>query len=154
VVSLAPLLENALAADGSLFVVGDPKQSIYSFRGADWTIMTREMQGGSFPSARGRPAAGDELPQQRELCGSSPRSSIASCGHRLCRRAPLSGLDRVVQKVEAKAEDAGYVRVGSFSAAKKGRIRCWRRRWARCGSALRAATGPPRSPSWRRGTTR
>ncbi len=46
-----PLLENALAADGSLFIVGDTKQSIFGFRGADWRIMQRLASGGeSFPS--------------------------------------------------------------------------------------------------------
>ena len=34
-----PLLENALASGGGLFVVGDTRQSIFGFRGADWRIM-------------------------------------------------------------------------------------------------------------------
>jgi len=47
-----PLLEESLSKEGSLFVVGDTKQSIYTFRGADWRIMRRLMSGDeSFPSA-------------------------------------------------------------------------------------------------------
>jgi ATP-dependent exoDNAse (exonuclease V) beta subunit len=40
-----PLAEEALSGSGSLFIVGDTKQSIYTFRGADWRIMRRLMTG-------------------------------------------------------------------------------------------------------------
>jgi len=50
--SLEPLVGNALATAGSLFVVGDTKQSIYGFRGADWKIMKRLQTEVVFPSAR------------------------------------------------------------------------------------------------------
>ena len=45
------LIENALAQGGSLFVVGDTKQSIYSFRNADYTIMKSLEVSNPFPSA-------------------------------------------------------------------------------------------------------
>ncbi len=37
--ALCPLIDNALSQGGSLFCVGDTKQSIFGFRGADWRIM-------------------------------------------------------------------------------------------------------------------
>jgi ATP-dependent helicase/nuclease subunit A len=46
-----PLIANALSEGGSLFVVGDLKQSIYSFRGADWRIMDELIHRNPFPMA-------------------------------------------------------------------------------------------------------
>lgn len=48
--ALNPLIAEALATDGSLFIVGDTKQSIYGFRGADWHIM-KSIDAASYPSA-------------------------------------------------------------------------------------------------------
>ena len=51
--NLRPLIENSLALNGSLFVVGDTKQAIYGFREADFRIM-RALESGQdgFPSAQ------------------------------------------------------------------------------------------------------
>jgi ATP-dependent helicase/nuclease subunit A len=49
--NLFPLFENALAQNGSLFVVGDTKQAIYGFRNADYTIMRECERTNPFPSA-------------------------------------------------------------------------------------------------------
>jgi ATP-dependent helicase/nuclease subunit A len=49
--ALKPLIENSVSLGGSVFVVGDMKQSIYRFRGADWTIMRRMTELKEFPSA-------------------------------------------------------------------------------------------------------
>lgn len=49
--NLFPLIENSLAQGGSLFVVGDTKQSIYGFRNADYTIMKELERSNPFPSA-------------------------------------------------------------------------------------------------------
>ncbi len=43
--NLYPLIENALAQGGSLFIVGDTKQAIYGFREADYQIMVNLMKG-------------------------------------------------------------------------------------------------------------
>jgi ATP-dependent exoDNAse (exonuclease V) beta subunit len=48
--NLHPLLENSLSQGGSLFVVGDTRQSIYGFRDADWRIMKRLKETREFAS--------------------------------------------------------------------------------------------------------
>lgn len=48
--NLFPLIENSLSQGGSLFVVGDTKQAIYRFRGADYKIMRRLEKEPVFPS--------------------------------------------------------------------------------------------------------
>jgi len=45
------LIENALAQGGSLLVVGDTKQAIYGFTGADWRIMAEMRKQNIFPMA-------------------------------------------------------------------------------------------------------
>ena len=45
------LVENSLSEDGSLFIVGDTKQAIYSFRDADYEIMKRLESKNPFVSA-------------------------------------------------------------------------------------------------------
>lgn len=52
--ALRPLIENSLSEQGSLFLVGDTKQSIYTFRGADWRIMAAMLVRDEFPSVRTR----------------------------------------------------------------------------------------------------
>ncbi|GAB6184433.1 UvrD-helicase domain-containing protein [Thermodesulfovibrio hydrogeniphilus] len=50
--NLSPLIENALSEGGSLLVVGDTKQAIYTFRGADYRIMKEMEKNEVFPSAQ------------------------------------------------------------------------------------------------------
>ncbi len=50
--NLFPLIENALSVGGSLLVVGDTKQAIYTFRGADYRIMKEMEKNDVFPSAQ------------------------------------------------------------------------------------------------------
>ncbi|MBW7887089.1 MAG: UvrD-helicase domain-containing protein [Bacteroidetes bacterium] len=49
--NLLPLIEESVSKNGSLFAVGDTKQSIYGFRGADWHIFKNLIDGKYFPSA-------------------------------------------------------------------------------------------------------
>lgn len=50
--NLKPLIENSLSEKGSLFIVGDTKQAIYGFRGADYRIMKQLENTEVFPSAK------------------------------------------------------------------------------------------------------
>jgi ATP-dependent exoDNAse (exonuclease V) beta subunit len=48
---LTPLFEEPLAGYGSCYIVGDTKQSIYRFRGADWRLMKKYEAENPYPSA-------------------------------------------------------------------------------------------------------
>jgi len=50
--NLYPLIENSLSVNGSLFVVGDTKQAIYTFRNADYRIMKELENSHPFPGAK------------------------------------------------------------------------------------------------------
>jgi ATP-dependent helicase/nuclease subunit A len=50
--NLYPLIENSLSVKGSLFVVGDTKQAIYTFRNADYRIMKELESTNLFPGAK------------------------------------------------------------------------------------------------------
>jgi ATP-dependent helicase/nuclease subunit A len=114
--ALIPLLGEALSKHGSLFIVGDMKQSIYAFRHADWRIMKSVMDTIVFPSAP---------PQVRELQTNFrsferildfnkevfhsivPSIMGGSAPH-------ASGLSSFKQQVKEGNEKKGYVEVVTF----------------------------------------
>jgi ATP-dependent exoDNAse (exonuclease V) beta subunit len=114
--AIKPLLSEALSKQGSLFIVGDTKQSIYGFRSADWRIMKRVMDTDVFPSA----------PTQVRELEINYRSSerILDFGKTVFHtvvptvlhgEAPsASGLSTFRQEVEEKNRNKGYVEVVSF----------------------------------------
>jgi ATP-dependent exoDNAse (exonuclease V) beta subunit len=77
---LYPLVENSLASNGSLFVVGDTKQAIYGFRQADWRIMHQLAFENPFPSVRCH-----ESPELAVSRRSRPR--VLALAERVFRRA-------------------------------------------------------------------
>lgn len=120
--TLRPLCENALANNGTLFLVGDTKQSIFSFRGADWQIMKRLMERDEFPSA----------PTHRLPLTINYRSSEAIVSYvrktfqehvpavldpEVGEAATLSGLQQDVQTVVEEQKNRGSVRVVKIPAA-------------------------------------
>ena len=117
--SLYPLLDNALSQGGSLFVVGDTKQSIFSFRGADWRIMKRLEEEEVFPSA----------PVRKETLETNYRSreEIVEFNRKVFQDIlPLkedpavtraSGLSTYYQKVRDAYKSKGYVERIAISTA-------------------------------------
>jgi ATP-dependent exoDNAse (exonuclease V) beta subunit len=108
-----PLLENALASGGSLFIVGDTKQSIFGFRGADWRIMQRLATGEeSFPSVPARPLMLDENRRSGEAiveCVASIFESMYSNGGADAEAIAQSGLHLCRQRTLADNLGKGYV---------------------------------------------
>ncbi|MBI4546870.1 MAG: UvrD-helicase domain-containing protein [Ignavibacteriae bacterium] len=111
--NLKPLLEETLSTDGSLFIVGDTKQSIYGFRGADWRIMKKIEAGTEFASVK---------PYIRELeTNYRSNESIVRFNEMMFREkiaqselaqaAAQSGLSSFIQDVTADHKQRGYVRV-------------------------------------------
>ncbi len=103
--AIHPLLDNALAAGGSLFIVGDTKQSIFGFRGADWRIMQRLAAGEeTFPSVPVRPLMLSENRRSGEAIvecvastfeaihrgGGADAEAVVQSGLHLCRQRPLA----------------------------------------------------------------
>jgi ATP-dependent helicase/nuclease subunit A len=115
--NLRPLIENSLAeGTGSLFVVGDTKQSIYGFRFADWTIMKRLKESNEFPSAHHEVNSLDTnwrsdekiVAFTREVFEESvPLTDYAEPGR-------LSGLNECGQQVSGTHLGRGYVEVCFF----------------------------------------
>lgn len=118
---LRPLIENSLAEAGSLFIVGDMKQSIYTFRGADWRIMGRMKNEEEFPSVK----------CHRKELQSNWRSTEAvveftkKVFHELVPSkiereiADKSGLVSYKQSVRKEAKGKGFVSVTHFSSEKE-----------------------------------
>ena len=112
-----PLAEEALSGSGSLFIVGDTKQSIYTFRGADWQIMKRLMTGeDGFLST---PVHNDILDANfrsyerivkfnEEVFHKIVPSIVTSGADR------LSGLAEYAQRVKSEFKGKGYVEVVAF----------------------------------------
>lgn len=109
--NLRLLIENAIASGGSLFVVGDTKQSIYAFNGADWRIMKEMEDPASFPSAQLYDVA--RLPHNYRSDG----VLVEFCKEVFQKRLPddlhgdESGLTDYVQEALEHRREAGYVTV-------------------------------------------
>ncbi|MBI5475989.1 MAG: UvrD-helicase domain-containing protein [Ignavibacteriales bacterium] len=114
--ALRPLVEESLGKGGTLFLVGDTKQAIFSFRGGDWQIMARMREKEEFPSA---------LCNRKEL-DTNYRSSEAvvefakKVFHEIVPQqiekeiSDLSGLVSYKQEVRDDFRGKGYVEVKKF----------------------------------------
>ncbi len=118
---LRPLMAESLSKEGSLFTVGDTKQSIYTFRGGDWRIMRRMMERDEFPSVK----------TTERLLTTNYRSQerlVEFTKDLFHTRVPMvippdisdrSGLASYEQEVFEKNKNKGYVEVHLFEAAEK-----------------------------------
>ncbi len=114
--NLLPLIENSLSQGGSLFIVGDTKQAIYRFRGADYRIM-KELEKSYFRS----------IPESRHILkelkiNRRSNEKIIEFNRRIFKEAIrnypelyngaiLSGLTEWEQGVPKEKEGKGHVRV-------------------------------------------
>ena len=122
--ALKILVENACAEDGTLYAVGDTKQSIYSFRGADWQIMHRLLTGEETidfqpcltasleTNYRSDEAVVRFVEQVFRLAEQNPEFTEV---------ARLTGLDRCAQNVVEDKSGRGYVEVTRVSRDATGR---------------------------------
>jgi ATP-dependent exoDNAse (exonuclease V) beta subunit len=110
---LRPLIENSLSELGSLFLVGDTKQSIYTFRGADWRIMARMLERDEFPSARTRTHSLTTNYRSAEAIVQFTREVFHSRVPQVVPKeiCDLSGLASFQQEVHQDKRGKGYVNV-------------------------------------------
>lgn len=115
--NLKPLLGNALASDGSLFVVGDTRQSIYGFRGADWQIMARIGSETVFPPAPPDARALTTNFRSREAILQFTREVFEQVipGTEYGEAARQSGLTSLGQEVHEQLRGSGHVEVTPFT---------------------------------------
>lgn len=120
--NLFPLIENSLSQGGSLFLVGDTKQSIYGFRNADYTIMKDLELVNPFPSA---------AHEVRELnINYRSKKKILEFNENIFKTRLLlnsdyyqagkrSGLTDYVQEAEQNIDNDGYVEVSLFEVSEE-----------------------------------
>ncbi len=113
---LKPLIDNSLSQGGSLFVVGDMKQSIYGFRDADWRIMKDLLEKPVFPSAHRdiRELEVNYRSQERVL-EFTKKVFHEIVPEKISSPAKsLSGLDSFKQNVREENLEKGYAEVQFF----------------------------------------
>ncbi len=112
--NLFPLIENSLSQGGSLFLVGDTKQSIYGFRNADYTIMKDLEKSNPFPSARHEVKELDtNYRSKKKILDFNEKvfktNLLENPDYHLAGQK--SGLTDYVQKAENENDNDGYVEV-------------------------------------------
>jgi ATP-dependent exoDNAse (exonuclease V) beta subunit len=110
--NISVLVENALAQGGSLYLVGDPKQSIYGFRGGDWQIMERMLQRDEFPSVTTRREPLDKNYRSGGVLVNFVRRVFQdnpNLGDEFAFAASQCGLGNFTQSALPQNESAGYV---------------------------------------------
>ncbi|MBI5806485.1 UvrD-helicase domain-containing protein [candidate division TA06 bacterium] len=126
--SLQPLLEEAMASDGSAFLVGDLKQAIYMFRQADYRTMKQikqeilgELPRWMLPASVAESAKLESLPnnfRSGQVIVNYTAETFKTNLARLIKRGDYSadqtGLTSYEQEPIAEKLDQGYVEVRHF----------------------------------------
>ncbi len=117
--AMKPLIEETLSKNGSLFIVGDTKQAIYSFRGGDWQIMSRLLEGKEkFLSVD----CSKETLKENWRSGEVLVDFTKKVFHKIVpevlkdEKANLSGLLDYQQEPEQSLKGKGYVEVTLYDA--------------------------------------
>ncbi|MDI6766893.1 MAG: UvrD-helicase domain-containing protein [Bacteroidota bacterium] len=115
--TLRPLIEESLGKAGSLFLVGDTKQAIFTFRGGDWQIMARMKEKEEFPSVEcNRIDLETNYRSSEAVVEFAKKVFHEIIPHHIEKEiADLSGLVSYEQKVEDKKEGKGFVEVKIFN---------------------------------------
>ena len=116
--ALKILIENACAEDGTLYAVGDTKQSIYSFRGADWQIMHRLLAGEETIDLQSCLTASLDTNYRSDGAIVSFVEQVfrnAEANPELAEVTRLTGLDRCAQNTIEEKSEKGYVEVNRIS---------------------------------------
>jgi ATP-dependent helicase/nuclease subunit A len=111
--NLQALIEEAVSKGGTLFAVGDTKQSIYSFRGGDWKIFKALIEKKYFPSAPAEiiPLETNYRSAQALVEFVKDVFSVHVANAGLDREAAASGLYKFAQDVPEHEKNKGYVEV-------------------------------------------
>lgn len=115
--NLTPLIENSISEGGTLFVVGDTKQSIYGFRDADYRIMRSLERENLFPTSS---HTVEELPynyrSKNEIVRFSEKvfkENVKDSNY--APAAEASGLSDYTQSSIPEKSQGGYVEVITLS---------------------------------------
>ncbi len=122
--SIKPLIENTLAQRGSLFVVGDTKQAIYTFRGADYKIMRNMQDRPEFPSAEQemKNLETNFRSHEKILQFNERYFDAITADEQFSTPSTLSGLEHHRQLIKPDYGGKGYVEVHRFGYDKESGI--------------------------------
>tara|TARA_B100000315_G_scaffold206734_1_gene201266 strand:+ start:2164 stop:5256 length:3093 start_codon:yes stop_codon:yes gene_type:complete len=111
--NLHPLIENSLSEGGSLFVVGDTKQSIYGFREADYRIMKEfETKSPFLSSGHSVKELTHNFRSRKKILDFNDKVFKEKLlNSEYSEAAQKSGLTNYSQEVKDRGTDAGYMEV-------------------------------------------
>lgn len=124
--NILPLVENSLALNGSLFIVGDTKQAIYGFRDADFRIMKGLEDGAVIPFLSAEVQVKEltkNFRSRAEIVGFAKRLFLERMKSDECKKyhktGKLSGLTAFHQEPADPREGEGHVEISILEKVKE-----------------------------------